>query len=172
MKNHKESCHHKDDNDTLPSDVRCRCICTCPEITMENNKDKKCQCYGPMTCQNCMPTAHQTIDDTAFSAMKGFVKDIGQKFPSPTKKGWEEEFDSLIYELVGQSDFSRYMGSFHCAKVKLFISQLLSSQKKEIRESIKGMKIDSRSTDDTILSHNDCIDTLLELPSLSLEDNE
>lgn len=31
-KQHKESCHHKDDNDTLPSDIRCRCICTCPII--------------------------------------------------------------------------------------------------------------------------------------------
>ena len=32
MKNHKPSCHHKNDNDTLPSDGRCRCICTCPVV--------------------------------------------------------------------------------------------------------------------------------------------
>lgn len=43
MKIHKESCHHKDDNDTLPSDVRCRCICTCPTIP-ENARRLPCNC--------------------------------------------------------------------------------------------------------------------------------
>lgn len=46
----------------------------------------------------------------------------------------EEKYDKLVLELMGQSAFSAYVGSYHHAKIKEFIHQELQKAREEERE--------------------------------------
>jgi hypothetical protein len=48
-----------------------------------------------------------------------------------TRDGIEEKYDKLVLELMGQSAFSAYVGSFHHAKIKSFIHQELQKAREE-----------------------------------------
>ena len=48
----------------------------------------------------------------------------------------EEKYDKLVLELMGQSAFSAYVGSYHHAKIKEFIHQELQKAREEERERI------------------------------------
>lgn len=53
-----------------------------------------------------------------------------------TRDGIEEKYDKLVLELMGQSAFSAYVGSFHHAKIKSFIHQELQKARESERELI------------------------------------
>lgn len=67
--------------------------------------------------------------------------------PEPSRE-WEERFNELLLDLHEQSDFSKYMGSFHCAKVKEFITNLLLSERTALVEEIE------KHRDDLIFTKN------------------
>lgn len=57
-----------------------------------------------------------------------------------TTSNWQERFDELLIELQGQTDFSKYIGSFHSAKVKSFITKLLAEREAEIIAMCEEMR--------------------------------
>ena len=58
------------------------------------------------------------------------------------KKEWEREFDDFLFGLSIRSDYSSYIGSFHCAKIKEFINLLLAKQQEEFVKILESKRPD------------------------------
>lgn len=55
------------------------------------------------------------------------------------KERAHKEFDELLLELQGQTDYSKYIGSFHRAKVKSFIDSLIDKTVQKTEDRIVGL---------------------------------
>lgn len=92
--------------------------------------DKECECHSPVDIMSADKGEYPPISNRDYS-----LKITGNK-----GEDWEKDFDKLLIELQGQSGFSSYVGSFHCAKLKDFIRSLHSKWKESLVEAGQKLK--------------------------------
>lgn len=145
MKKHKDSCHHKDDNDTLPSDVRCRCICTCPEVSPSPESEK----FDCMKCNDMAGSKVLCICSMSKPTPKsgGWEERFYEKFPpdyEPLPLGYidylkENGHTRMMFDLENQMRGNRALSRNELIKI-FFRSEISSAEERAIERCIEIVK--------------------------------